>query len=39
LALPSKKQINLAKELQFFDKAKKLNIDIMDFDLIVNIVI
>ncbi len=39
LALPSKKQITLAKELQFFDKAKKLNIDIMDFDLIVNIVI
>jgi adenine-specific DNA methylase len=39
LALPSKKQINVIKDLQFFDRAKKLNIEIMDFDLIVNIVI
>ena len=39
LALPSKKQITITKDLQYFDNAKKMNIEIMDFDLIVNIVI
>ncbi len=39
LALPSKKQLAILKDLQYFEKAKKLNIEVMDFDLIVNIVI
>ena len=39
LALPSKKQLSILKDLQYFEKAKKLNIEVMDFDLIVNIVI
>jgi hypothetical protein len=39
LALSSKKQLAILKDLQYFEKAKKLNIEVMDFDLIVNIVI
>jgi hypothetical protein len=39
LALTSKKQLAILKDLQYFEKAKKLNIEVMDFDLIVNIVI
>ncbi len=39
LALPSKKQMSIIKDSQYFEMAKKLNISIMDFDLIVNIII
>lgn len=39
LALPSKKEMTLIKDLQYFDKIKQLGIEVMDFDLIVNVVI
>ena len=39
LALPSKKEMTLIKDFQYFDKIKQLGIEVMDFDLIVNVVI
>lgn len=39
LALSSKKEIGIIKDLGIYDQVKKFNIEVMDFDLIVNVVI
>ena len=39
LALSSKKEIGVIKDLGIYDQVKKFNIEVMDFDLIVNVVI
>lgn len=39
LTLSSKKEIGIIKDLGIYDQVKKFNIEVMDFDLIVNVVI